>query len=63
MTTGACGDYLSPQTEACLDYIPVYDQSTNLFTTRSKQAAMQVVDASDIIAVQPMDAQLAKVLL
>lgn len=61
--TGPSLDYASASAKACLDHIPVCDHGSILFTTRSTQAAIQVVDASDIIAVPPMDAQLARVLL
>ena len=47
----------------CLDYLPVCDHGSILFTTRSRDAATELVDDRDIVAVPPMDEQHAKILV
>ena len=48
---------------ACLDYLPVCDHGSILFTSRSRHAATQLVDDGDVVAVPPMNEEHARTLL
>ena len=49
--------------QSILEYLPVCEHGSILFTTRSWHTAMQIVDGRDVIAVLPMNEEHAKQLL
>ncbi|GAB7336855.1 hypothetical protein MBLNU13_g00421t2 [Cladosporium sp. NU13] len=53
----------APPTEARLDYIPRCDHGRVLITSRSRDAARELVDWKDIVAVGPMNTEQAVALL
>jgi hypothetical protein len=49
--------------KSIVEYLPVCEHGSILFTTRSRHTAMQLVDGRDVIAVPPMDEEHAEQLL
>ena len=49
--------------QSMLEYLPVCEHGSILFTTRSRHYATQLVDGRDVIAVPPMSEEHAKLLL
>lgn len=57
------GEQTESQGERCIDYLPACSHGSLLVTTRTRSAAMKVVEHSDIITVEPMIKEHALALL
>lgn len=57
------GDPVPEDEERRIDYFPVCEHGTLLLTTRSRDAALRVLELDDIVQVNPMDEKQACVLL
>ena len=61
---GATSDGLAGATrKSILEYLPICEHGSILFTTRSRHTAMQLVDRRDVIGIPPMDEEHATQLL